>query len=210
MNTNEFLRILKEDIHSTVVATVDEDGLPTARVIDIMLVDENSLYFITSTGKEFYNQLMNKKYVAISGMTSDGGTLSKKSISIRGKVENIGAKLLDKVFEENTYMEDIYTTKESRKVLKVFRLYEGIGEYFDLTTKPITRLSFVIGEKNYNEYLTYGYLINTKCVGCNSCISVCPQNCIDTSNKPYVIRQENCIRCGNCLIACNYGAVDKR
>ena len=36
----------KEEIHSTVIATVDREGLPVARVIDIMLVDDNStIYF---------------------------------------------------------------------------------------------------------------------------------------------------------------------
>ena len=70
METKEYLRILREEIHSTVFATVDDQGLPTARVIDIMLTDENSLYFITAIGKSFYQQLMDKQYVAISGLTS--------------------------------------------------------------------------------------------------------------------------------------------
>ena len=43
METRDYLRILKDEIHSTVFATVDEDGLPVTRVIDIMLVDEDSL-----------------------------------------------------------------------------------------------------------------------------------------------------------------------
>jgi len=32
MKTKEYLKILKEEIHSTVFATVDENGLPHARV----------------------------------------------------------------------------------------------------------------------------------------------------------------------------------
>lgn len=75
METKDCLKILKEEIHSTVFATVDDNGLPQARVIDIMLVDDNSLYFITAKGKEFYRQLMDKEYVAISGMTGDEGSL---------------------------------------------------------------------------------------------------------------------------------------
>ena len=113
MNSREYLRILKEEIHSTVFATVDENGLPVTRVIDIMLVDDESFYFITAKGKEFYKQLMDKKYVAVSGMTNGEGSLNKKAISIRGKIENIGYKFLDKVFEENTYMKEIYSSKES-------------------------------------------------------------------------------------------------
>jgi len=51
--------------------------------------------------------------------------MNKKAISLRGKVKNVGQELLDKVFEVNTYMCDIYPEKESRMVLEVFQLYEG-------------------------------------------------------------------------------------
>lgn len=125
METKEYLKILKDEIHSTVFATVDDNGFPQARVIDIMLVDDNSLYFITAKGKEFYHQLMDKKYAAVSGMTSGNGSLNKKAISLRGRVKNVGQELLDKVFEQNPYMCDIYSSEESRIALKVFQLYEG-------------------------------------------------------------------------------------
>lgn len=211
METRDYLKILKEEIHSTVFATVDKEGLPTTRVIDIMLTDEKGLYFITAKGKEFYQQLMEKQYVAISGMTSGEGSLSKKAISIRGNVECIGQEYLDKVFEENPYMAEIYSAKESRIALEVFRLYQGNGEYFDLSTKPITRHSFVIGEADKKENaFEIGYFINEKCVGCGKCSLVCPQKCIDITKLPYVIRQDNCLHCGNCMSACNYGAVEKR
>lgn len=206
METKEYLRILKEEIHSTVFATVDDNGLPQARVIDIMLVDDNSLYFITAKGKEFYHQLMDKKYVAISGMTGGEESLNKKAISIRGKIRNVGQELLEKVFEVNTYMCDIYPSKESRIALEVFKLYEGQGEYFDLSTKPITRESFVLGEI---EKQAYGYFITNSCTGCGTCYSKCPQKCIE-SGVPSVIRQENCLHCGNCISVCTFRAVEKR
>ena len=57
METKDYLRILKEEIHSTVIATVDKEGKPVTRVIDIMLADEDSLYFITAKGKAFYPSL---------------------------------------------------------------------------------------------------------------------------------------------------------
>lgn len=207
MNTKEYLKILKEEIHSTVFATVDDNGLPQARVIDIMIVDDNSLYFTTAKGKEFYHQLMEKKYVAISGMTGGEGTMDKKAISLRGKVKNVGQELLDKVFDVNTYMCDIYPRKESRMALDVFQLYEGQGEYFDLATKPITRASFTLGEA---EEIKGGYFVTDKCRGCKICYSKCPQKCIDISVKAVVIRQENCLHCGNCISVCPFGAVEKR
>ena len=49
MESKDYLKILKDEIHSVVVAR------PQTRVIDIMLVDDNSVYFITAKGKEFYH-----------------------------------------------------------------------------------------------------------------------------------------------------------
>ena len=76
-------------IHSTVVATVDAEGHPVTRVIDMMLHDDNSLYFLTAKGKVFYEQLMEQKFIAISGMTGGEGSMSKKAVSVRGNVRNI-------------------------------------------------------------------------------------------------------------------------
>ena len=101
METAEILRILREEIHSAVFATVDEQGLPATRVIDIMLTDEDSLYFITAKGKAFYRQLTDRKYAAVSGMTQGKGSLERKAVSVRGKVENIGSGRLAQVFEAN-------------------------------------------------------------------------------------------------------------
>ena len=47
METKDYLRILRDEIHSAVIATVDSERLPVARAIDIMLADEGSVYFIT-------------------------------------------------------------------------------------------------------------------------------------------------------------------
>ena len=206
MESKDYLKILKDETHSVVVATIDDNGLPQTRVIDIMLVDDNSVYFITAKGKEFYHQLMKQEYVSISGMSGGKGSLNKKSISLRGKVKNIGQNLLDKVFEENPYMAQIYPQRESRSALEVFRLYEGQGEYFDLSTKPINRASFVIGKSNIEDS---GYTINDKCTACGLCISKCPTNCIQSGEK-YKINKNNCLHCGNCYEVCPYDAIDKK
>lgn len=209
MDTRDYLRILQKEIHSAVFAVVDDNGFPTTRVIDIMLSDDNGLYFITARGKEFYRLLEEKNYVAISGMTSGGDSLSKKAISVKGKVRNVGQKLLNKVFEENPYMKEIYRDETSREVLEVFQLYQGEGEYFDLSTKPITRETFYIGHK-HDSNIMKGYFITDKCHGCRICYSKCPQKCIDISKKPFMIEQNHCLHCGNCIEVCPFGAIEKR
>ena len=144
MQTADYLKILKDEIHSAVFATIDENGLPDARVIDIMLVDSDSLYFITAKGKGFYRQFMEQKFAAVSGMTDGKDSLDKKAVSVRGKIRNIGKKKLEEVFVRNPYMNEIYPSVESRNALEVFQMYEGQGEYFDLSVKPIYRDPFYL------------------------------------------------------------------
>ena len=210
METKDYLRILKEEIHSTVIATVDEKGRPVTRVIDIMLADEESLYFITAKGKAFYSQLMENPYVAISGMCGGEGTMNKKAVSIRGQAVNIGSEKLEEVFRQNPYMAEIYPQEESRKALEVFQVAEGTGEFFDLSVKPVYRDFFVLGTGRQETGQAGGYVITDRCRGCRICYSRCPQKCIDMSSRPFVIRQEHCLHCGNCMSACPFSAVEKR
>ena len=134
MTTQEILNILQSDIHSVVFATLDEHGLPQTCVIDLMLADDDGLYFLTAKGKAFYRRLMAKPFVSLSGMKG-GDTLSTTAISVRGAVRNIGKKRLAEIFEKNPYMAKIYPTEKSREALEVFQLYKGQGEYF----RPIAR-----------------------------------------------------------------------
>lgn len=115
MTGTQYVKILVEDLHSTTVATIGTDGHPQTRAIDMMLWDENGIYFLTAKGKAFYDQLMQQKYVAISAVKD------KKSISLRGKIKNIGKEKLDEIFECNPYMKKIYPN-DTRNALDVFCL----------------------------------------------------------------------------------------
>ena len=53
----DYLSFLVHEIHTAVVATVDDEGLPVTAAIDMMDCDENSLYFLTARGKSFYDRL---------------------------------------------------------------------------------------------------------------------------------------------------------
>ena len=201
-----YLKYLVEEIHTTVMATVDNNGLPVTCAIDIMDYDDTGLYFLTAKGKNLYERLKQKGYVALTGMKGSD-TLSCASVSVSGKAQEIGSEPLDRLFEKNSYMKEIYPTKESRKALTVFRIYEGNGEWFDLSKKPIERASFTFGNgQKTNE----GYMIGDNCVGCKACEPVCPQGCIDFSTVPAKIIQNNCLHCGNCMTVCSHNAVIKR
>ncbi len=199
-STRNFLKILVEDIHSTTIATIDEDGRPLTRVIDMMLCDEKGVYFLTAKGKAFYKQLMEQKYISLSAIKG------KQSISLRGNIENIGSEKLDEIFEKNTYMQEIYPD-DTRTALEVFRLYKATGEFFDISNPGnVTRGSIVIGEA---EQKKSGYYVGAACIKCKLCYSVCPQKCIDISKKPVVINQSHCLHCGRCAEICPKQTIKK-
>lgn len=210
MQTEDYLKILKDEIHSVVFATVDETGLPIARVIDIMLVDADSLYFITAKGKEFYRQLTEQKFAAISGMMGGNHSLDKKAISIRGKIRNIGIEKLEEVFAENPYMNEIYPGMESRNALEVFQMYEGQGEYFDLSVKPIYRDTFYLGNDHDTHNELHGFYVTESCIKCGKCFPECPQSCIHVIDGKVSIKQAHCLHCGRCYEICPQKAILKR
>ena len=195
-----YLDILVNQIHSTTIATIDTCQHPQTRIIDMMDYDEKGIYFLTAKGKEFYTQLMEQKYIAISA------TKDKMSISLRGKIKSIGKERLDLLFDKNPYMKEIYPN-DTREALEVFCLYEAQGEYFDISNPShIFRDTFVIGKQKEKEF---GYFINTNCNGCSLCYNACPQKCINTSSLPYTIDQHHCLHCGRCEKICPKQAIKK-
>lgn len=206
MQTKDYLAYVSDVIHRTIVATVDDENLPVTSAIDMMDSDEHGLYFLTAKGKGFYHRLKARQYMALTAMQGED-TMHSVAVSVRGKVRELGPELLPKLFCKNPYMNEIYPTAESRTALTVFQLYEGTGEWFDLSKKPIERASFAFGEAECRQE---GYFISDSCIGCGSCLEKCPQQCIDLSGAKASIRQDNCLHCGNCMSCCPVGAVEKR
>ena len=201
MKTEDYLKILVEEIHSATVATIADDGHPQTRVIDMMLYDEDGVYFLTAKGKAFYAQLKEQGFIALSA------TRDKISVSLRGKIRNIGAEKLDEIFEKNAYMQGIYPG-DTRSALEVFCIYEAQGEYFDISEPShVVRDSFVIGHPKVRRN---GYYVGQGCIGCKLCYSVCPQKCIDISTKPVVIDQNRCLHCGRCAEICPKQVIERR
>ena len=127
MTTADYLNYIVNEIHRTIVATVDEEGLPVTCAIDMMDCDEDSLYFLTAKGKAFYDRLINRKFLAFTAMKGED-TMSSVAVSVRGKVRELGFERIPGLFQKNPYMNEIYPTEESRKALTVFQIYEGSGE----------------------------------------------------------------------------------
>ncbi len=206
MEAKDYLSYLVHEIHTTIVATVDDEGLPVTAAIDMMDSDEDGLYFLTAKGKGFYDRLKRRGFLALTALKGES-TMTSIAVSVRGKVKELGYDKIPELFAKNPYMHEIYPTAESMQALTVFQIYEGSGEWFDLSKKPIERASFSFGGA---ETKPEGYFITDACIGCQSCVGVCPQQCINADSVPLVINHTHCLHCGNCMEACPVGAVEKR
>ena len=85
MESKDHLAYLVEEIHTTVVATVDDAGLPVTAAIDMMDADEGGVCFLTARGKGFYDRLKKRGVLALTGMKGED-TMHCAALSIRGKV----------------------------------------------------------------------------------------------------------------------------
>lgn len=206
MNASDCFRLIVEQIHNTVVATVDEDGLPVTCALDMMDWDGDGLYFLTARGKGLYRRLCARPFIALTAMEGRD-TLSSIAVSLRGQVEELGQGPLPSLLGKNAYMYSINPDEESRKTLTVFRISSGSGELFDLSRRPVERRGFSFGRAGFAGEV---YMVSARCTGCGTCLSVCPQTCIDSSTVPFRIEPEHCLHCGCCLEVCPAAAVERR
>lgn len=52
-------------------ATIDSEGHPQSRIINVMIAAEEGMYLVTSKGKPFYQQLVTTGEIALSAMCPD-------------------------------------------------------------------------------------------------------------------------------------------
>jgi ferredoxin len=174
--------------------------------VDMMDTDGGSLYFLTAKGKGLYERLVRTEFAALTALKG-ADTMSCTAVSVRGRVRELGFDKIPDLLAKNPYMYQIYPTEESQKALTAFQIYEGSGEWFDLSKKPIERFSFTFGGAAEKKE---GFYINDACIGCGNCLAVCPQNCIKSDELPYRIESEHCLHCGNCMQVCFFSAVRKK
>ncbi len=68
VEAKDILACIVNEIHTTIVATVDDDGLPVTAAIDMMESDENGLYFLTAKGKGFYDRLKKRGFLVLTAI----------------------------------------------------------------------------------------------------------------------------------------------
>ena len=99
-NAETYFRYLVNEIHTTIVATVDDEGFPVTAAIDMMDCDENSLYFLTAKGKGFYERLVKRGFLAFTALKGED-TMSSVALSVRGKVRELGFGKIPELFDKN-------------------------------------------------------------------------------------------------------------
>ena len=190
------LKLLRE-IKSVTFATINS-GEPAARIIDVMLVKADGLYFLTARGKSFYRQLNSNPKIAICGMNANYVTAR-----IVGDIQFCHSRtIIDEIFEHNPMMNDLYPG-EKRDILEGFHLYRGKGEIFDLSVEPPKRERFAYGGETVNPV---GYMITSKCTACGLCLDACPVEVIFEGDV-YRIDSGHCLECGRCMGACPEDAI---
>jgi NAD-dependent dihydropyrimidine dehydrogenase PreA subunit len=52
-------------------------------------------------------------------------------------------------------------------------------------------------------------LLHDKCIGCGTCIEVCPHGVLAMNNKKAIIvDSDKCMECGACMTNCAFGAIN--
>ena len=144
MELLDCFKYLVDEIHTVVVATVDAQGHPQTRAIDLLGYDEEGLYFSTGAGKAFCRELESQGYVALTGMKGES-TMERVAVSVHGQVRAQGAERTEELLQANPYMLQLYPTPESRATVRLFCVHAGSLDWYDLRTTPMTRLSFTFG-----------------------------------------------------------------
>lgn len=199
MTLEESLQCLRA-IRDVAMATVDENGDPQVRIIDMMLAEGEKLIFCTARGKDVYRQLSVTGKVAVTGMDPH-----YRAIRLNGTVERLQEQKewIDRIFAANPSMNAIYPG-ENRYILEAFSITPQEVESFDVGKEPLVRENIL--QRAGREK---GFLISDQCIGCGTCAADCPQQCIEVG-EPYRIVQSHCLHCGLCQENCPVSAITRK
>ncbi len=196
MKELELLRKIKSVTFST-----SWKNEPYSRIIDVMLVEGEKLFFVTGRGKDFYKQLRKNPVVAITGMDEN-----YNMIRLKGEAKLLPLDQMDeyreKIFLANPALGGIYN-QEQRDILDVFYIDSGHGDIFELSSHPPRRSQFSFG---LGLPVPWGYQIGEECIECGQCVPLCCTGAI-SEGTPYRIEPSLCLECGKCSEICPVDAI---
>ena len=112
-------------IKDAAFATVDENGRPQVRIIDIMLIADDTIIFCTARGKNFYRELLRDGHVAVTCLSKDWKMLRLNGVAQRLDDQHTW---IDRIFAANPSMNDVYPG-DARYVLEALHRARGAGMF---------------------------------------------------------------------------------
>ncbi|NTV41108.1 MAG: 4Fe-4S dicluster domain-containing protein [Candidatus Moranbacteria bacterium] len=129
-------------------------------------------------------------------------TVVKEGMEIETESENLfeeRKKSLDKILKKHLLECDDCVWLGHCKLLELTKKFEA---------KPIAE------KKESNQVLQVGTMVfdQTKCIGCENCLSVCPTGFLEMNDQAKVQcstdEKKDCISCGQCILHCPVGAIE--
>ncbi len=191
---------LLEACRSVTLTTVHHaTGFPESRIVDVMMIRPEGIYFLTARGKPMYAQMRLNQHVAVCGMDA-----RYRSIRIRGTVREVpGHATVDEIISLHPGIGSLYPP-HARGILVAWCLYRGSGQVFDLSQEPPERTRFSFGG---DPPAVFPLLITEACTLCGECLAACPVHAVSVSEHQVAIEERCCLECGLCIEICPEGAI---
>ena len=185
-------------------ATRAADGSPRVRFLAGLHFELDAVYLLASRGMPFARQLLADPRLQLLG-TVRKGVYVRLTGEAHPVPEEEQVRWRLRIFQERPYYRELYPPYKHDDSL-VFAVRDGYFQYLDLVSTPIERVyvPFGAGEVPFS-----GFRITEACGRCGSCRPACPENCIETGDPVFRIRQENCLQCGACAEACPRRAIER-
>lgn len=197
------------DIGYMIFSTVDFNGMPAARGLEVHYLDATETFYIgMAPGKPVYHEIKNNPHVCgvIVALIPNGLSVS---VRINAHVREIDPQerpdIYEKYWELNPGTHALYIKDLER--FRIFVLDHGEGQVFYMPEDDIihkNRFSF-----GGDAIRAWAYEIDAnRCLGCGTCEALCMEGVIHpTENGKYQIDHFGCLECGRCLDYCPSEAI---
>lgn len=189
------------EIKNITFSTIDADGNPASRIVDLMFKDGDAIYFFTCNVKPFYFELKKNETISITAMKD------WTQVRLKASCKTVNRDLIKKIYQNNPGLKELFPDEDNSKHVEVFCIYRGKGELFDLSgdNSKMQRARFAFGGEKVRPS---GCIITDKCINCGKCANVCPFNAISVVQEHHQINPVYCDECGMCYNTCPVDAIE--
>src|SRR5699024_6916602 len=110
------------------------------RYINVGVGNEKGIFFMTSPKTDFYQQLVAKPEVSITGMAKAEKGI--EVIRVSGSIRNVGKEHLQEILKDNPYVHDVYPHDAYQQSVQALQLLKGQDKYQHLQNKIVEHFEF--------------------------------------------------------------------